>query len=91
MVRSIALAVVRLSDESETLPADRPASYLSNQYAPSDSHRHSFAAEKNSVLGTVADGFQRTIPRLGSIAHPLFRTLNDNLCHPLNERVMSAA
>ena len=39
----------------------------------------------------VADGFQRAIPHFGDIAHPLFRTLNDNLCHPLNERVMSAA
>ena len=35
------------------------------------------------MLGTVADGFQRAIPHLGSIAHPLFRTLNDNLCHPV--------
>jgi hypothetical protein len=42
------------------------------------------AAKKNSMLGTVPDGCQRAIPHLGSIAHPLFRTLNDNVCHPRN-------
>src|SRR6266576_1978032 len=32
----------------------------------------------------IMDASQRAIPHLGSIAHPLFRTLNDNLCYPLN-------
>ena len=53
-----------------------------NQCAPATDRP--LAAKKNSVVGNVADSFQRAIPHFGDIAHPLFRTLNDNLRHPLN-------
>jgi hypothetical protein len=40
-------------------------------------------------FGAPTDGLQRAIPNVGGVAHPAFRTFNDDICHLFDYRVLA--